>query len=100
MTVKNNIAQVEDPLRIDRLLASKILDEEQHNFGLQLIALWMIANRHLCGAMNFGEERKGFKHASVPDMPDRIVAATGIHLGVPFISRDGRIRASSINTIW
>jgi len=38
--------------------------------------------------------------AEVPDMPDRIVAATGIHLGVPVISRDGRIRASSVKTIW
>jgi PIN domain nuclease of toxin-antitoxin system len=38
--------------------------------------------------------------ADVPDMPDRIVAATGIHLGVPVISRDGRIRSSSVNTIW
>ncbi len=36
----------------------------------------------------------------VPDMPDRIIAATGISLGVPVISRDGRIRASSIETIW
>jgi PIN domain nuclease of toxin-antitoxin system len=38
--------------------------------------------------------------ADVPDMPDRIVAATGIHLGVPVINRDGRIRSSSVNTIW
>jgi PIN domain nuclease of toxin-antitoxin system len=38
--------------------------------------------------------------ADVPDMPDRIVAATGIHLDVPVISRDGRIRSSSVNTIW
>ena len=37
---------------------------------------------------------------SVPDMPDRIVAATAVYLGVPVISRDGRIRASSIQTIW
>jgi len=37
---------------------------------------------------------------AVPDMPDRIVAATGLHLRVPVISRDGRIRASSIETIW
>jgi len=36
----------------------------------------------------------------IPDMPDRIVAATGIFLGVPVISRDGRIRSSSIQTIW
>jgi PIN domain nuclease of toxin-antitoxin system len=38
--------------------------------------------------------------AEVPDMPDRIVAATDIHLGVSVISRDGNIRASSVNTIW
>lgn len=37
---------------------------------------------------------------SVPDMPDRIVAATAMYLGVPVISRDGRIRAFSIQTIW
>lgn len=38
--------------------------------------------------------------ADVPDMPDRIVAATAIHFGVPVIGRDGRIRSSSVKTIW
>ena len=38
--------------------------------------------------------------ADIPDMPDRIVAATGIYFGVPVISRDGRIRSSSVKTIW
>jgi PIN domain nuclease of toxin-antitoxin system len=37
---------------------------------------------------------------SIPDMPDRIIAATALHLGVPLITRDGKIRASSIQTIW
>ena len=37
---------------------------------------------------------------AVPDMPDRIVAATAIYLGVPVISRDGRIRASTVKCIW
>jgi len=36
----------------------------------------------------------------VPDMPDRIVAATAVYFGVPVISRDGRIRASSVQTVW
>jgi PIN domain nuclease of toxin-antitoxin system len=36
----------------------------------------------------------------VPDMPDRIIAATALHLGVPLVTRDGRIRASGIETIW
>jgi PIN domain nuclease of toxin-antitoxin system len=37
---------------------------------------------------------------SIPDMPDRIVAATAVYLGVPVISRDGRIRAPNVRTIW
>jgi PIN domain nuclease of toxin-antitoxin system len=37
---------------------------------------------------------------AVPDMPDRIVAATAVCFGVPVISRDGRVRASFVKTIW
>ncbi|MCQ3930798.1 MAG: PIN domain protein [Chloroflexi bacterium] len=36
----------------------------------------------------------------IPDMPDRIVAATAYWLRVPIISRDGRIRLSNLQTIW
>jgi PIN domain nuclease of toxin-antitoxin system len=35
----------------------------------------------------------------IPDLPDRIVAATAVFLGAPVISRDGQIRSSSIQTI-
>lgn len=38
--------------------------------------------------------------ADIPDMPDRIVAATALYFGVPAISRDGRIRASNVQTVW
>src|SRR5438067_1088405 len=38
--------------------------------------------------------------ADVPDMPDRIVAATAVYFGVPVLSRDGRIRASNVQTVW
>ena len=38
--------------------------------------------------------------SEVPDMPDRIVAATAVYFGVPVISRDGKIRASCVQTIW
>jgi PIN domain nuclease of toxin-antitoxin system len=38
--------------------------------------------------------------SDIPDLPDRIVAATAIFLEVPVISRDGRIRSSTIKTIW
>ncbi len=36
----------------------------------------------------------------VPDMPDRIIAATAVHLGVPLVTRDRRLRAAGIQTIW
>lgn len=36
----------------------------------------------------------------VPDMPDRIVAATALYFGVPVISRDRRIRSANLATIW
>ena len=36
----------------------------------------------------------------VPDMPDRIIAATALSLGVPLITRDAAISASGIETIW
>ena len=36
----------------------------------------------------------------VPDMPDRIIAATALYFGVPVISRDNQIRSSAIPTIW
>lgn len=38
--------------------------------------------------------------AQVPDMPDRIIAATALMLGVPVISRDGKIQSSIVTTIW
>jgi PIN domain nuclease of toxin-antitoxin system len=36
---------------------------------------------------------------AVPDMPDRIVAATAFFLGVPLIIRDGHSRASNVRTV-
>ncbi|HNS52783.1 MAG TPA: type II toxin-antitoxin system VapC family toxin [Anaerolineae bacterium] len=37
---------------------------------------------------------------AVPDMPDRIIAATARHLGLPLVSRDRMIHLSGIETIW
>lgn len=36
----------------------------------------------------------------VPEMADRIIAATALELGLPLISRDGKIRASRVRTVW
>lgn len=36
----------------------------------------------------------------VPDLPDRVVAATAIALRAPLISRDRKIATSNVQTIW
>lgn len=38
--------------------------------------------------------------SSVPDMPDRIIAATALHLGLPLISRDTRMPLAGVEIIW
>jgi PIN domain nuclease of toxin-antitoxin system len=43
---------------------------------------------------------RNIPRATVPDMPDRIVAATALYFGVPVISRDHRIQSSAVQTIW
>jgi len=36
----------------------------------------------------------------VPDMPDRIICATALHLGLSLVSRDRKILAADVETIW
>lgn len=36
----------------------------------------------------------------VPDMPDRVIGATALALDVPLVTRDDRLRASVVRTIW
>ncbi|WP_293147982.1 MULTISPECIES: type II toxin-antitoxin system VapC family toxin [unclassified Microcoleus] len=39
--------------------------------------------------------------ATVPDMPDRIIAATALSLSLPLVTRDAKIQALTIiQTIW
>ena len=36
----------------------------------------------------------------IPDMPDRVIAATALALNLPLISRDRKIVLSGLDTIW
>ena len=36
----------------------------------------------------------------IPEFADRMISATALHLGVPVITRDRKIEASAIVTIW
>lgn len=33
-------------------------------------------------------------------MSDRIIAATTMHLGLPLVTRDQKIRAANVETVW
>ncbi len=45
ITIRSHIAQVDESLRIDKLLTGGIIDEMQHLYGMQIITLWTIARR-------------------------------------------------------
>jgi len=36
----------------------------------------------------------------VPDMPDRMIAATAVYFDVPVLSRDRRILSANLKTVW
>ncbi len=40
------------------------------------------------------------KREEVPELPDRVIAATALLLGVPLITRDLQIRSSAVETVW
>ena len=38
--------------------------------------------------------------SKVPDLADRIIAATALHLKVPLISRDRKVQLSNVSVVW
>jgi PIN domain nuclease of toxin-antitoxin system len=50
--------------------------------------------------LEIAEAVKQIARKSVPDMPDRIIAATALHLNLPLITRERKIQAAGITTIW
>lgn len=38
--------------------------------------------------------------SDIPDMPDRMIAATALTLGLPLVTKDHKIHLSSLTTIW
>lgn len=49
---------------------------------------------------SIADTMRKIERSQVPDFPDRIIAATSLLLGVPLISRDRKIQASIVTTIW
>lgn len=62
-----------------------------NNFGLALVDL----------DIDVVDKLKIIERKIVPDMPDRIIAATALSLGIPLVSCDSKIRNLSVITvIW
>ncbi|HEX8201382.1 MAG TPA: PIN domain-containing protein [Isosphaeraceae bacterium] len=74
-----------NPTTLDRVLALLDLNE------LLVIAA---VDRPVALAM------RSISRAQISDLPVRVIAATAVRLGVPLISRDGKIQASGVTTIW
>ena len=74
------------PATLDRLLTA--LDQPDS------VLIEIAVDRLVVWAM------RSVDRASIPDFPDRIIAATAVRLGIPLISRDGKIQASGVTTIW
>jgi PIN domain nuclease of toxin-antitoxin system len=49
---------------------------------------------------NIAQSLMRVERSQIPDLPDRIIAATALYLGLPLISRDHKIQLSDIETIW
>ncbi len=47
------------------------------------------------------DEVENISRSTVPEMPDRIIAATALHLNLPLVTKDHKIQAlQSIQTVW
>ena len=50
--------------------------------------------------LRVAESTRRIPRDQVPDLPDRVIAATALALNLPLITRDGKIRSANIQTIW
>jgi PIN domain nuclease of toxin-antitoxin system len=77
--------------RIDRTTLTRLLSEVNSERALFVEIPF---DKYVAQAMQQVER------SQVPDLPDRIIAATALSLKLPLISRDRKIQMSSVETIW
>lgn len=77
-----------------RIPASAVRDLHEATANPKAVLQYVPLDEHV--AMKMAE----IPRQDLPDLPDRVVAATALFYKVPVLSRDGRIRSSDIKTIW
>jgi len=77
--------------RIPREALDRLMEEL--DFRRSVLGVFSL-NQHIAQTV------ASIRRATVPEMPDRVIAATALALGVPLLTRDARIRASGVLTIW
>ena len=50
--------------------------------------------------LNIAQSIQKIPREMIPDMPDRIITATALHMNLPLVTRDKKIQAAGIKTIW
>ena len=66
----------------------------------QLLRQGNTALREVPFTLDMADTLRGISRTLVPDMPDRMIAATAVRLGVPLVTRDQRIQNAGVTTIW
>jgi PIN domain nuclease of toxin-antitoxin system len=67
---------------------------------VQMLRRGDMALKEVPFTVDMSDTMRGIARTLVPDMPDRMIAATAVALGVPLVTRDQRIRNSGVPTIW
>ena len=90
------ISIVEMQYLIEKLrIPQKVLDNFSAELDMPDAAFEIVSlNRTI------GENLVKISRQIVPDMPDRIIAATALTLKLPLITADAKIQACGIQTIW
>ncbi len=77
--------------RIPSNTLSKLITEIQKNDA--------VLNVIICDE-NIAQTLAKVSRDEIPDLPDRLIAATALYYNIPIISRDHKITSSSLTTIW
>ncbi len=85
------ICYLVDKGRLTKTVLERVITAiEAENAGIEIISI----------DLKIGLAVRQISREIVPDMPDRIIAATALHLNIPLVTKDAKIQSANIQTIW